>query len=377
MRKILVLLFSLVILISLTAAPTFAIDDPVTFNNNRFGIHIFDIEELEKVPDLVNSNGGEWGYVTVPIREDQRDREKWQGFMQRCRELKLIPIVRLATTMQTYGWSEPTEYTPIDFANFLNDLDWPIKNRYIAVYNEPNHAHEWGGAVNPEEYAQELERAIQIFKDRNDDFFILGAGFDAAAPNDGVKHMRWDTFMQRMYRHRPDVFKKLDGWNSHSYPNHAFSGSPNDRHDHSIVSFIHELELAERYAGKNFPIFITETGWVNTALSDETIARYYEIAFETVWNNSEIIAITPFVLHAGAGPFAPFSLKDAGGNPKPQYLALQSFPKVKGEPNLNKDDDEFKLVAGEEVNRVAPYADQSQPFVYDKWGDVLDWVDWF
>lgn len=301
--------------------------------NNKVGVHIFDPNEIDKVADLVNSNGGDWGYVTVPLRSDDRDREKWQIFMRKCSQYHLIPIIRLATTIQGPFWSKPSPYDHIDFANFLNDLDWPVKNRYVIVYNEPNHASEWGNEISPNQYAHELNRTITFFKQRNPDFFMLPAGLDAAAPNDNI-HMNWKKYIYQMWAATTESLSKLDGWNSHSYPNPAFAGSPNDKHDHSIRSFQYEIQLYRSLTGKNIPIFITETGWSNEYVSNENISQYFKQAFTSVWNNDQIMAITPFVLQAGAGPFVSFSLLDSSGNPRPQYQAIKWLSKVKGQPEF-------------------------------------------
>lgn len=302
--------------------------------NNKVGVHIFDPNEINNVADLVNSNGGDWGYVTVPLRSDDRDREKWQKFMHKCFEKHLIPIIRLSTTMQDDHWTKPGFYDYIDFANFLNDLDWPIKQRYVIVYNEPNHASEWGNEINPNQYAHELNRTISFFKETNPDFFMLNAGLDMAAPNNAT-HMQWKKYIYQMWAATTDSLNKLDGWNSHSYPNPAFAGSPYDKHDHSIRSFNYEMQLYKSLTGKEIPIFITETGWDSQRLSNDDVASFYKTAFSQVWNSDKIIAITPFVLQAGAGPFVGFSLLDAGANPKPQYQAIKWLSKLKGEPEFN------------------------------------------
>jgi len=302
--------------------------------NNKVGVHIFDPNEIDKVSDLVNTNGGDWGYVTVPLRADDRDRDKWQQFMHKCSQYHLIPIIRLATIIKGDYWSKPSEFDYIDFANFLNDLDWPIKQRYVIVYNEPNHASEWGNEVNPNQYAHELNRTITFFKEINTDFFMLPAGLDAAAPNNAT-HMNWKKYIYQMWSATSDSLTKLDGWNSHSYPNPAFSGSPNDKHDHSIRSYQYEIQLYRQLTGKDIPIFITETGWSNQNISNDNVANYLKQAFTTVWNSEQIMAVTPFVLQAGAGHFVPFSLLDSSGNPKPQYQTLKWLSKVKGNPQLN------------------------------------------
>jgi hypothetical protein len=354
--------------------PVYAIQDPLASDNNKFGIHIFDANEVERVPDLVNGNGGAWGYVTVPIRSDDRNREKWNKFMKRCGELKIIPIVRLATTMGSNYWTKPDQFDAIDFANFLNDLEWPTKNRYVIVYNEPNHENEWGGTLAPEEYADVLVETVKTFKERNDDFFMLPAGLDAAAPN-GNGCLNWKTYLNRMYWHNPQAFQVIDGWTSHSYPNPAFSSSPYVRHDHSIISFIYENDYVSRLNGKQMPIFITETGWSNERLSDMTIAEFLKVAFSTVWNNSQIVAITPFVMEAADGPFKPFSFIE-NGKEKPQYSVFKEFAKIEGKPVMGNDKTESeKKVLGSETENMPSVSDAPKYF-YDLTGlkKVLEWI---
>lgn len=153
---------------------SFAVEDPLKVPNNKFGIHILFPSELEDAAKLVNSNGGDWGYVTIPLQSGDRDLEKWQDFMDNALRLHVIPIIRLATEgdyFNTKVWRKPDETDVIDFANFLNSLDWPTKNRYIIVFNEVNRGDEWGGEVNPQEYANLLSYAVTVFKSKNQDFF--------------------------------------------------------------------------------------------------------------------------------------------------------------------------------------------------------------
>ena len=350
-----------------------AISDPLSVANNKIGIHILDPNEVERVSDLVNSNGGEWGYVTVPIRDDDKDRIKWQRFMDKCRELKLIPIIRLATVMKPGGWESPTLYRSLDFANFLNDLSWPVKNRYIIVYNEPNHATEWDGYVDPAGYAVILKYTSQIFKTRNENFFILPAGLDAAAP-DGNGHLSIYNFMNQMVRQEPDVFEYIDGWNSHSYPNPAFAGSPYDKHNHSIISYKHEIDYVSRFVDKNLPVFITETGWMDNVVGQQRAAIFYKTAFEEIWlADKRIAAITPFLFQAGAGPFAPFSFLQANGGFKPSYDTIKNISKTKGEP---KQDNSVLAVLGSKTYTKEKNAVERKSGFFlsrEKWQKILDW----
>ena len=324
-----------------------AIYDPLTVANNKFGIHVFNSDEVDLAASLVNTNGGEWGYITVPIQSNDRNREKWNEFMDKCAELKLIPIVRLATLMDKNSWARPTKWDGVDFANFLNDLSWPTKNRYVIVYNETNHGNEWGGAVDSASYARVLSETIDVFKDRNEDFFMLPAGMDAAAPNMGTQHMNWKRYLYQMNQAVPGIFNKIDGWNSHSYPNPAFSSSPYERHDHSIISYRIEKDYIKNFSNKNLPIFITETGWSNEWLSEYRIANYWRTAVEEIWIDEDIVAITPFVMFAGAGPFEPFSFYYRNMQARPFAVYYINYVKTKGEPVMAKKRETNIRVLGE------------------------------
>jgi hypothetical protein len=186
-----------------------AIYDPLSVTNNRYGIHVFNPDEVKLASEVVNTSGGEWGYIVVPIQSNDRDREKWNKFMDNCRDKKLIPIIRLATDPDTDTWTLPSIWDSTDFANFLNDLNWPVKNRYIIIYNEPNHGNEWGGKVDPAKYGKVALETIEIFKERNEDFFMLLAGLDMAAPNEGTTHMNWKRFLFQMNRNIQKYCKKL------------------------------------------------------------------------------------------------------------------------------------------------------------------------
>lgn len=54
-----------------------AVYDPLSVANNRFGIHIVNISDLEDAAKLVNSAGGDWGYVTLVITKNDRNTPKW------------------------------------------------------------------------------------------------------------------------------------------------------------------------------------------------------------------------------------------------------------------------------------------------------------
>lgn len=340
--------------------PALAIVDPLASPNNKYGIHIISPIDHEILPakDLINSSGGDWGYITVLIESKDRDHDKWQKVFNQLRELHLIPIIRLATSPKGNTWKRPYEGEEIAWVDFLDKLNWPTKNRYVVIYNEPNHGTEWGSFVDASSYAKVLNQTIDALKKKSSDFFVLNGGFDASAPQEPPNYQDEELFLEQMEKEIPGIFNKLDGWVSHSYPNPGFIGDPNDTGRGSIRTYEWELE-ALRNLGlkKNLPIFITETGWkhkegvsqINSLPSTETVADYYKESFERVWSGPEIAAITPFLLNYQEPPFDHFSFKKkedvgiinqiAGDDLEyhPQYYAIQSIPKIKGAPvQVNK-----------------------------------------
>ena len=132
------LIFILFLTFFMVAFPAAASYNPASRANNKFGIHILFTTEVEKAAKLVNSSGGDWGYITIPIQYNDRDIEKWQKFMDECARHHIIPIVRVATDpyyANTGVWRKPNDFDVVDFANFLDSLSWPTKNRYVFLFN--------------------------------------------------------------------------------------------------------------------------------------------------------------------------------------------------------------------------------------------------
>lgn len=336
MQYILSIILALFFLCS-SVFPALAVENPLGVANNRFGIHILFPSELDKAAALVNSNHGDWGYIVIPIQSGDKDLEKWQDFMNNCYKLHLIPIIRLATEgdyFNTKVWRKPTDADVLDFANFLNSLTWPTKNRYIIVYNEVNRGDEWGGTPDPAAYANILSYAVSVFKTRSNNFFILSAGMDNAAATTGIAMNEYDYFAA-MNQAVPGIFGQIDGLASHSYPNPAFSVPPSVVSKESITSFQFEKQLIGSMTNKNLPVFITETGWAQDIIGEDKAANYISSAYQTVWNTDGIVVVAPFVLQAGGGPFTSFSMFDSSGNKDAVYLAISNLPKTKGQPVLN------------------------------------------
>lgn len=338
--KICLSIFFLFGLTILTPLKVFAVYDPFSVPNNSFGIHIANIQDLDDAAKLVNSEGGDWGYVTLVITEDNRTVNLWQEVFNKMRRLHIIPIVRIATKEENGNWKKPLIGEIDGWVSFLNSLNWVIKNRYITIGNEVNLGKEWGGEVNPEEYASYLKEFTIKLKNSSPDYFVMPAGFDASLPTSKVS-LDEPTFLIRMIRKEPDVFELIDGWASHSYPNPNFSGSEYANGRGTVRTFEWEISfLKSLRVKKDLPVFITETGWAHKVVGDIKTSKFlnesqlsskFERAFQGVWNNKNIIAITPFVLNYEFAPFDTFSWKN-NGTFNSLYDNMQKLEKVKGIP---------------------------------------------
>lgn len=344
-RALITLLFFL-----LSGVPAHAFYDPLSVPNNKYGMHIADFNDISDVATLVNSSGGDWGYVTLVASDNDRDSDKWQRMFDQMRRLHLIPLVRLATHVQDGHWVKPDPAKLEELVSFFSALKWPTENRYIILYNEPNHAKEWGGQIDPEGYVQVAVDLSRKFKASSNDFFILPAGLDVSAASDDLS-MDAAQYLHRMVARDRDFLSLIDGWTSHSYPNPGFSGSPTAVGRGTIRSYEWELGVL-RDLGLNrlLPVFITETGWIHREgkflqsglLSSEQVALNLEIASAYAWNDERVAAVTPFVFNYQDVPFDNFSWKrmsDVGGY-YAQYERYKNLPKTKGQPRQRE---EYKI----------------------------------
>ena len=223
--------------------------------NNKFGIHLAQphLEDLKKVSELVNSSGGDWGYVTLVIQENDRNRQKWQEIFDLLRKYHLIPIIRLATTPLGENWRRPNPSDAYSWAEFLDSLNWVVKNRYVILFNEPNHANEWGGAVDPKDYAKVAFSFAKTLKEKNPNFFVMLAGFDASAPHLPPKFYDEEVFLREMLATARDLVH-----NNYSQKNSNQSQRKSNNHigiNLPKISIVHKFFNSNLYAKikKNIP----------------------------------------------------------------------------------------------------------------------------
>lgn len=327
--------------------PNDDIQEIIGYQNNKVGLYIYsEVEDYnEFASEMANSNGGAWGYVLVPYNVKDYDENRWGRLFDQLSERKLIPIVQL--------WDLDLEDTNDrdkqiqKSAEFLNSLKWPIKHRYVSVYNEPNDKKFWKNRLNPAEYAEVLEKTINAFESLNPNFFMMNGAFNTSARTGG-DYLDAETYMIRMNDQVPGIFKRLEGWASHPYPQPNFSGSPRDRGRDSIRAYEWELNILKNRFGvdiSKLPVFITETGWAHKEgeelnngnrvpyrLDQYQVADNFRYAFENVWlPDDRVVAITPFTVRYKE-PFDHFSWITKDGNPYPQFNAIKDIEKVEGKP---------------------------------------------
>jgi len=338
-KKIISILIVLAIFLTLHSS-ALAVSNPLERDNNFIGIHILFPSEIGEAASIVNASGGDWGYATIPIQYSDRDLEKWQKFMNDAKKLHIIPIIRLATSAyhnDTTVWRKPNDSDVLDFANFLDSLTWPTKNRYVILFNEVNRFDEWGGeSPDPQAYSEIVSYANNVFKNRNDNFYLILSGLDNAAP-DSAKYMSSLNYLRKLITFDTEAIRSIDAVSSHSYPNPNFSDSPNTYKTTGVSTYKFEGDLVSSMLGEAKPIFITETGWNSDVLSDDTIAQYLKFTLSEIWSKDDdkIVAITPFLLRAGDGQFDKFSFLQ--NNALTSYgNAYKNFPKKMGNPQIDE-----------------------------------------
>ncbi len=302
-------LFSLILcaVFALSAQSTHAI----TGANNKYGIHVATPSEqdIKDGAALVNTNGS-WGYMTVVLQEKDRDKKSLQHMCDHFRDNKLIPIFRLASHAEGNSWALPKKRDAFAWADVLGSVNCSTKNIYVTLFNEVNMATEWGGAVNPKSYADIALFYANAIKNKNPDVQVLLAGLNQTAPHNPPYFNSAQRFLDEVLGNQSPLCNIIDGIASHSYPP-DFIGSPNARGLGSIAGYQVEQAIYEKHCGRKLPVFITEAGWKNNALSPAILKDYYKNAFEEVWAKDDSVrAVTLYDLN-GSPPNTDFAYRAA------------------------------------------------------------------
>lgn len=295
------------------------------------GMHVLSPGEIERVvkqfAGLRKAPEQAPLYITLPFTLSDAEPKKlveWQAAFARARDEHVVPIVRLATRFdpERNAWDEPSRADIVVLAKALRSLPWPDGPRHVILFNEPNHAKEWGGQVSPESYAALAAFAADWLHTEPDDYLVLPAAVDLAAPN-GRDTMEGLRFWQHVAQAYPEIFDRFDAWNSHSYANPGFAGKPLSRGKNSLRGYQYELNFLRSHSSKEWKVYITETGWDASTRAGRYLTQYYDQAVRGVWSDERIVAVTPFLFAGTPGPFSDFSFVDAEGKPTKQWSALE------------------------------------------------------
>lgn len=298
------------------------------------GVHLLHPSEITQAKELLRTeeNKDQWMYITIPfVLEDLNRLREWQQFFSLAREYRFKPIIRLGTRYnpETQSWDRPTRKDIVNLVGGIDHLEWPDESdKIVVIFNEPNHAKEWGGKIDAVGYARTLQFAIDWLVTTDQAYRVLPAGLDLAASNGRDVTTNLPTaealeYLRTMLQAEPRIAETIGGWNSHSYPNPGFSGRPTDTGKLSLRGWESELLVLKEFSTRDIGVYITETGWEENNTTRRWIKGYYAYAVDHVWSDPRIQAVTPFVLNGSPGPFERLSFFDASGKPTLSFDAFR------------------------------------------------------
>jgi hypothetical protein len=306
--------------------------------NNIIGLNVARLRRdryISAAANLVNANGGDWGYLTVVFTATERDsvsgEQLLQELLDRCYENHLQPIIRVATRYDEGAeiWSRPEPDDPERWRAFLEKGRWPVRQVWVIAGNEPNLGREWGGEVDSASYAEYLSHFIDVFAD-SDRFKVVNGPLDASNTSEMPKMQDAYEFLGGMEEAVPGIFTRLSGWASNPY------SVPNQGPDLRYTHRAYEAELDA--IGRDMPVLITEAGHLNTG-DDKEIAAFYEEAFRDWMADSRVVAVTPLFWHPDRGVYWMFDFDKNNKviDKSPTYDLIMRLPRGRGSPEYVPD----------------------------------------
>lgn len=290
--------------------------------NNPYGAHIF-LQDYMPPADVSNhltwarrltSANGYMKQLIYPITNSTSGPSaSWVNFVQVCYDKRLIPVLRIATTIQNGVWVKPVADAPGDYTSFANAVKRVIQGLpldatlplYVEVLNEPNNNGEWSGQTNPAEYAQVLEDVAAALHSIDPRVKVTNSGLSPGGDYDNRQ------FIRAMFTAVPNLGQSIDAWASHPY----CGDTPPEQNNHNgnapvpllaIDSFSLELAVLSEYMDiSNLKVIATEGGF--SGVDEDTEAAYMMRAFRDYWSQwPEVLGICPWYfcnpLSDGSGP---------------------------------------------------------------------------
>lgn len=334
---------------------------------NRYGIGLVspgDAFDMGLAADLT----GPGGFVKMIFPGVTRDTAgpdaSWVTAVREAYDNDLIPVIRIGPPWgdndvrnDADAGSSYRGYTALAAAyrrvveGLPRRAGWPI---WIEVHNEADLCYEWtctpGTApgdwlpyeTTAAEYASLLRDVADALHAIGDPRVrVLNGGLAPGAARrcqcgtdayeGGITAL---DFLSAMSAAVPDVFTRIDGFASHSYPAEGMGWGffvPYDRADPGLRFF--EAELG-RIGRPTLPVFLTETGWclrggarcaMNGGSRDE-IASWTTSAYSGFWlTHPNVAAVMPFILRDSGGGWNDFAWTDPGGAHLPVYDAVRAL----------------------------------------------------
>lgn len=304
---------------------------------NRFGIGFVGPGSADDL-DLAADLAGPGGYVKLIFPGVTRDTTgpdaSWVSAVRDAYARDLVPVIRVGPP-----WGDnDVRYDSDDAAHLRYDAlaaayrrvveglplraGWPI---WIEIHNEPNLCYEWtcragegwlDHTTTAHEYAAMLRDVANALHAIGDPRIRVlngglapggarrcecgGSGFEAGVTS--------REFLTAMIAEVADVFSRVDGFASHSYPAEGEGWGffvPYDRAHPGLAYFETELATIGR---SDLGVFLTETGWCTPGSrcasgggSREEIASWTESAYTGFWlGHAQVTAVMPFILRDAA-----------------------------------------------------------------------------
>lgn len=303
--------------------------------NNIVGLNLARLHQPRYIwaaADVVNANGGSWGYVTILLVNADRDSVIadyiLQQVLDRCFESRLQPIVRVATRFDPVSgiWDRPTLDDPALWRALFERVNWPTRTVWIVPANEPNLGREWGGAVDVPSHARYLEKFMDVFAD-SERFKVVNAPLNLSNETRLPEMQDAFEFLTELQQQSPGLIERLPAWASNSY--HVDGIGPGVRYTHR--GYLAELDAIER----DMPVLITETGFLRRRNQEEE-ARFFAEAFRDWRNDPRIVAATPLLWDPDVDDHWLFEFAENGAvtSSSASYRGLRELPRMAGSPNM-------------------------------------------
>ncbi len=329
---------------------------------NRFGIGLVGPGNVTQW-DLTANLVGTGGYIKlifpgIDLNLTQVPQD-WVNAVAECYNRDLIPVIRMGPPWGNRKIREQADDpSATSFLNLASKYamvvrslplrpGWPL---YVEVHNEPNLCYEWdcspGHVPNDRLTYQQMAAEYAAFlRDVADALHAIGdsrikvlngalapggAGWCACGSDDWGDPLLGTHFLTAMAAAVPDIWDRLDGFATHSYPS-TQEGSgfwrPYDQCMPGLLYFEHELQTI----GRNLPVFITETGWPVThdacggqCGTREQVADWTVQAYRDPWlSHPSIRAVMPFMLQDPN--WDAFAWVAPDGSHYPVYDAVRAF----------------------------------------------------